>query len=114
MQQPIWLKLALSLAGFLSVANAQPPDRIYPIMQLTDRDVAEIDVTDGSVRGPGKTSSGSPRSPRWTSRKPMVTRTILLIWIFASGLDGTMPLTGFSSPWKGSTTYTSTNSTARM
>ena len=49
MQQPIWLKLALSLAGFLSVANAQPPDRIYPIMQLTDRDVAEIDVTDGSV-----------------------------------------------------------------
>ena len=49
MQPPIWLKLALSLAGFLSVANAQPPDRIYPIMQLTDRDVAEIDVTDGSV-----------------------------------------------------------------
>ena len=49
MQQPIWLKLALSLAGFLSVANAQPPDRIYPIVQLTDRDVAEIDVTDGSV-----------------------------------------------------------------
>ena len=49
MQQPIWLTLALSLAGFLSVANAQPPDRIYPIMQLTDRDVAEIDVTDGSV-----------------------------------------------------------------
>ena len=49
MQQPIWLKFALSLAGFLSVANAQPPDRIYPIMQLTDRDVAEIDVTDGSV-----------------------------------------------------------------
>ena len=49
MQQPIWLKLALSLAGFLSVANAQPPDRIYPVMQLTDRDVAEIDVTDGSV-----------------------------------------------------------------
>ena len=49
MQRPIWLKLALSLAGFLSVANAQPPDRIYPIMQLTDRDVAEIDVTDGSV-----------------------------------------------------------------
>ena len=25
------------------------PDRIYPIVQLTDRDVAEIDVTDGSV-----------------------------------------------------------------
>ena len=49
MQQPIWLKLALSLAGFLSVADAQPPDRIYPIIQLTDRDVAEIDVTDGSV-----------------------------------------------------------------
>ena len=49
MQQPIWPKLALSLAGFLSVANAQPPDRIFPIMQLTDRDVAEIDVTDGSV-----------------------------------------------------------------
>ena len=49
MQQPIWLKFALSLAGFLSVANAQPADRIYPIMQLTDRDVAEIDVTDGSV-----------------------------------------------------------------
>ena len=49
MQQPIWLKLALSLAGFLSVANAQPPDRIYPIVELTDRDVAEIDVTDGSV-----------------------------------------------------------------
>ena len=49
MQPPIWLKLALSLAGFLSVANAQPPDRIYPIVQLTDRDVAEIDVTDGSV-----------------------------------------------------------------
>ena len=49
MQQPIWLKLALSLAGFLSVANAQPADRIFPIMQLTDRDVAEIDVTDGSV-----------------------------------------------------------------
>ena len=46
---PIWLKLALSLAGLLSVANAQPADRIYPIMQLTDRDVAEIDVTDGSV-----------------------------------------------------------------
>ena len=49
MQQPIWLKLALSLAGFLSVADAQPADRIYPIVQLTDRDVAEIDVTDGSV-----------------------------------------------------------------
>ena len=49
MQQSIWLKLALSLAGFLSVAEAQPPDRIYPIMQLTDRDVAEVDVTDGSV-----------------------------------------------------------------
>ena len=49
MQRPIWLKLALSLAGVLSVANAQPPDRIFPIMQLTDRDVAEIDVTDGSV-----------------------------------------------------------------
>ena len=49
MQQPIWLTLALSLAGFLSVANAQPPDRIYPIVELTDRDVAEIDVTDGSV-----------------------------------------------------------------
>ena len=49
MQQPIWLTLALSLAGFLSVANAQPADRIYPIVQLTDRDVAEIDVTDGSV-----------------------------------------------------------------
>ena len=45
----IWLKLALSLAGFLSVANAQPPDRIFPIVELTDRDVAEIDVTDGSV-----------------------------------------------------------------
>ena len=49
MQQPIWPKLALSLAGFLSVADAQPADRIFPIMQLTDRDVAEIDVTDGSV-----------------------------------------------------------------
>ena len=49
MQQPIWLKLALSLAGFLSVANAQPADRIYPVVELTDRDVAEIDVTDGSV-----------------------------------------------------------------
>ena len=49
MQRPVWLKLALSLAGFLSVANAQPPDRVYPIMQLTDRDVAGIDVTDGSV-----------------------------------------------------------------
>ena len=49
MQRFVWLKLALSLAGFLSVANAQPPDRIYPIVQLTDRDVAEIDVTDGSV-----------------------------------------------------------------
>ena len=49
MQQPIWPKLALSLAGFLSVANAQPPDRIYPVVELTDRDVAEIDVTDGSV-----------------------------------------------------------------
>ena len=49
MQRFVWPKLALSLAGFLSVANAQPPDRIYPIVQLTDRDVAEIDVTDGSV-----------------------------------------------------------------
>ena len=49
MQQPIWLKLALSLAGFLSVADAQPPDRVYPVVELTDRDVAEIDVTDGSV-----------------------------------------------------------------
>ena len=49
MQPPIWLKFALSLAGFLSVADAQPPDRVYPIMQLTDRDLAEIDVTDGSV-----------------------------------------------------------------
>ena len=49
MQRPILPKLSLTLAGFLSVANAQPPDRIYPIMQLTDRDVAEIDVTDGSV-----------------------------------------------------------------
>ena len=49
MQPPIWLTLALSLAGFLPVANAQPPDRIYPVVQLTDRDVAEIDVTDGSV-----------------------------------------------------------------
>ena len=49
MQRLVWPKLALSLAGFLSVADAQPPDRIYPIMQLTDRDVAEIDVTDGSV-----------------------------------------------------------------
>ena len=49
MQRFVWLKLALSLAGFLSVADAQPADRIYPIMQLTDRDVAEIDVTDGSV-----------------------------------------------------------------
>ena len=49
MQQPIWPKLALSLAGFLSVADAQPADRIYPIVELTDRDVAEIDVTDGSV-----------------------------------------------------------------
>ncbi len=49
MQRLVWLKLSLTLAGFLSVANAQPPDRIFPIMQLTDRDVAEIDVTDGSV-----------------------------------------------------------------
>ena len=49
MQQPVSPKLALSLAGFLSVADAQPEDRIYPIMQLTDRDVAEIDVTDGSI-----------------------------------------------------------------
>ena len=49
MQRPILPKLSLTLAGFLSVANAQPPDRIYPIMQLTDRDVAEINVTDGSV-----------------------------------------------------------------
>ena len=55
MQQPLWSKLALSMAGFLSVANAQPPDRIYPIMQLTDRDVAGIDVTDGRFsRGLGK------------------------------------------------------------
>ena len=49
MQRPILPKLSLTLAGFLSVANAQPADRIFPIMQLTDRDVAEIDVTDGSV-----------------------------------------------------------------
>ena len=49
MQQPTWLKLSLTFVSFLSVANAQPPDRIFPIMQLTDRDVAEIDVTDGSV-----------------------------------------------------------------
>ena len=49
MQRLVWPKLALSLAGLLSVADAQPADRIYPIMQLTDRDVAEIDVTDGSV-----------------------------------------------------------------
>ena len=49
MTQPVWPKLALSLAGFLSVADAQPADPIYPILQLTDRDVAGIDVTDGSV-----------------------------------------------------------------
>ena len=49
MQRPVWPKLALSFAGFLSVADAQESARIFPIMQLTDRDVAEIDVTDGSV-----------------------------------------------------------------
>ena len=49
MQQPNLPKLALSLAGFLSVADAQPPDRIFPIVELTDLYVAEIDVTDGSV-----------------------------------------------------------------
>ena len=49
MQRLAWPKLALSLTGFLSIVDAQDADRIYPIMQLTDRDVAEIDVTDGSV-----------------------------------------------------------------
>ena len=49
MQRLVRPNLALSLAGFLSVADAQEPDRIFPILQLTDRDVAEIDVTDGSV-----------------------------------------------------------------
>ena len=32
-----------------SVADAQPADRVYPVLQLTDSHVAEIDVTDGSV-----------------------------------------------------------------
>ena len=41
--------LSLLFAGFLSLADAQPADRVYPILQLTDRDIAEIDVTDGSV-----------------------------------------------------------------
>ena len=49
MQRLVWPKIALSLAGFLSAADAQESDRIFPILQLTDRDVAEIDVTDGSV-----------------------------------------------------------------
>ena len=49
MQRLVWPKLVLSLAGFFSVADAQEPDRLFPILQLTDRDVAEIDVTDGSV-----------------------------------------------------------------
>ena len=49
MQRLVWPKLVLTLAGLLSVADAQESDRIFPILQLTDRDVAEIDVTDGSV-----------------------------------------------------------------
>ena len=49
MQRFVWPNLVLSLAGLLSVADAQEPDRIFPILQLTDRDAAEIDVTDGSV-----------------------------------------------------------------
>ena len=49
MQRFVWPNLVLSLAGMLSVADAQEPDRIFPILQLTDRDAAEIDVTDGSV-----------------------------------------------------------------
>ena len=48
-QALVWPNLALSLAGFLSAADAQESDRIFPILQLTDRAVAEIDVTDGSV-----------------------------------------------------------------
>ncbi len=49
MQRLVWPKIALSLAGILFAADAQESDRIFPILQLTDRDVAEIDVTDGSV-----------------------------------------------------------------
>ena len=49
MLRPVLLNLALSVAGFPSVADAQPADRVYPVLQLTDSHVAEIDVTDGSV-----------------------------------------------------------------
>lgn len=46
MKQVLLAALALSLAGN---AYAHTGDRIFPIMELSDADVAEIDIDDGSV-----------------------------------------------------------------
>ena len=106
----IWLKLALSLAGFLSVADAQPADRIYPIVQLTDRDVAEIDVTDGSVED-WENIVGEPTltpldfaEPYGGSYDP--SDMDFRIWL---GWHDATDRIFFAM--EGSTTYTSTNST---
>ncbi len=37
------------VVGLLHVAEAQESERIYPFVELTDSDLAQIDVTDGSI-----------------------------------------------------------------
>ena len=37
------------VVGLLCSAEAQESERLYPFVELTDADLAQIDVTDGSI-----------------------------------------------------------------
>ena len=44
-----FLQLTGLVMGLLCVAEAQESERLYPFVELTDADLAQIDVTDGSI-----------------------------------------------------------------
>ncbi len=95
-----FLQLTGLVVGLLRSAEAQEGERLYPFVELTDADLAQIDVTDGSIDEWVDLLGEPTLTPLDFQTRPEPGFMIRRIWITASGWPGTGPPT--ASMWRSS------------